>query len=92
MAYYNQGNFPTSEYQIIFNLDEVDEEILLNIENKIQSSGYAKLNPESNYTHKIRVWNLDWKNHGDNPQEIIAKLKKYNKEVYKKIRVEKIKD
>jgi hypothetical protein len=91
MDYHTQYNHPTSEYQIIFRLNEINEEDLLNVENQITSSGHAQLNPNSDYNQGIRTWHLDWKNHGDNPHEIIAKLKKYKPEIYRKILVERIK-
>ena len=85
-----RSNNPTSEYKIIFNLKKVDEEDILYVENQITSSGYSKLNPQTDYSKGVRTWHLDWKNHGDNPQEIIAKLKKYNLEIYQSIRVIKL--
>ncbi|MBD3171115.1 hypothetical protein GF326_01455 [Candidatus Bathyarchaeota archaeon] len=90
MEYNPRENNPTSEYKIIFSLDKINEEDILYVENQITSSGYAKLSPESNYSEGIRTWHLDWKNHGDNPQEIIAKLKKYNPELYREIRVKRL--
>jgi hypothetical protein len=90
MTYISQDKYPTSEYQIIFKFDEVDEEDLLHVENQVTSSGYAKIDPESDYSKGVRTWHLDWKNHGDNPHEIIAKLKKFSPEIYKKIIVERI--
>lgn len=50
---------PVSIYKVIFSLDDVNEEELLYIENRINSSGYAKLNPETNYDQGIRTWLLD---------------------------------
>jgi hypothetical protein len=83
-------NHPISEYQIIFRLDEVNEEDLLKVENQITSSGFAQLNPNSDYDQGMRTWSLDWKNPGDNPHEIIAKLKKFNPEIYRKIYVKRV--
>jgi len=90
MEYNPRNNTPTSEYEIIFSLEKIDEEDLLYVENQITSSGYAKLSPESDYTRGIRTWHLDWKNHGDSPHEIIAKLKRYSPEIYKEIRVRRL--
>ena len=83
-------NRPVSEYLIVFRLNEVNEEDLLKLENQITSSGFAQLNPNSDYDEGIRTWSLDWKNSGDNPHEIIAKLKKYNPGIYRKIYVERV--
>ena len=90
MEYTTRASNPTSEYDVIFDLELVDEEDLLYIENKITSGGYAKLNPESDYTEGVRIWHLDWKNHGDTPHEIISKLKRFSPEIYRKIRVKRL--
>jgi hypothetical protein len=91
MTFSSQDYSPTSEYYIIFYLDEIEEEDLLYVENQITSSGYAQIDPESDYSEGTRTWHLDWKNHGDNPYEIIAKLKKFNPKIYNKIIVERVK-
>jgi len=90
MEYMPRGHDHTSEYEIIFNLETVNEEELLYVENQITSSGYAKINASTDYGEGVRTWRLDWKNHGDNPQEIIAKLRRYNPEIYRKIRVKRL--
>ena len=90
MEYAPRDRSHTSEYKILFNLEKVNEEELLYVENQITSSGYAKLNPSTDYSSGFRTWHLDWKNHGDNPQEIIAKLRRYSPEIYRKIRVKRL--
>jgi hypothetical protein len=90
MRTYSHDNYPVSEYKVIFSLDIIDEEKILYVENQITSSGYAKLNPITDYNEGTRTWLLDWKNNGDNPQEIIRKLKKYNLDIYKKIKIERM--
>jgi hypothetical protein len=81
---------PQSAYLIIFPLDKVDEEDLLNVENRILSSGYAYFDRDSDYSKGVRTWLLDWKNQGETPHEIIHKLKRYHYDLYKLIRVKKI--
>ena len=90
MEYMPREHDHTSEYEIIFNLETVNEEELLYVENQITSNGYAKINASTDFGEGVRTWRLDWKNHGDNPQEIIAKLRRYNPEIYSKIRVKRL--
>jgi len=90
MEYMPRDHSPISEYEIIFSLEKVDEEELLYVENQITSNGYAKISASTDYGAGFRTWRLDWKNHGDNPQEIIAKLRRYNLEIYRKIRVKRL--
>lgn len=79
-----------SKYLIIFPLDKVDEEHLLKVENRIISSGYAHFDRESNYSRGVRTWLLDWKNRGETPHEIIRKLKRYQPQTYKNMRIQRI--
>jgi hypothetical protein len=90
MEYDQRDNEPKSEYHVIFNLEIVDETELLYVENQITTNGYAKINPINDYSEGVRIWHLDWKNHGDNPQQIIAKLRRYNPDIYHKIRVKRL--
>jgi hypothetical protein len=79
-----------SAYLVSFPLIDIDEERLLEVENRILSSGYAHFDRSSDYSEGVRTWLLDWKNPGENPQEIISKLKRYWPEAYKSIRIKKI--
>ena len=79
-----------SAYIISFPLDIIDEDILLEVENRILSSGYAHFDRSSDYSKGERTWLLDWKNPGETPQEIITKLKKYSPEAYRQIKIKKI--
>lgn len=79
-----------SAYIISFPLDVLDEEHLLEVENRILSSGYAHFDRSSDYSEGVRNWLLDWKNPGETPHEIIRKLKRYWLEAYTMIRIKKI--
>jgi hypothetical protein len=80
----------SSAYLIIFPLDKVKEEKILQVENQIISGGFAHFDRNSNYSEGVRTWLLDWKNDGETPQEIIQKLKKYQPEIYKLISIKRI--
>lgn len=79
-----------SAYIISFPLDVVDEDTLLDVENRILSSGYAHFDRTSDYSKGERTWLLDWKNPGETPQEIVSKLKRYSIEAYRQMTIKKI--